>query len=64
LELDRDDASYLSADPKIEVSHASNRFSPWRRQVFIALSHVAHTLPDELEIRAERRIGVGVRVAL
>jgi KUP system potassium uptake protein len=64
LELERDDVSYLSAEPKIEAAPGSNRFLMLRRKIFIALSHLAHPLPDELGIKAEQRIGVGVSVPL
>jgi KUP system potassium uptake protein len=64
LDLDRDDVSYLNGDPKIQASEAPDRLPAWRRQVFVTLSHLASTLPDELGIKADRRIGVGISVAL
>jgi K+ transporter len=64
LELERDDLSYLSAEPKIEVAPGSNRLLMLRRKIFIALSHLAHPLPEELGVKAEQRIGVGVSVPL
>jgi len=64
LDLEREDVSFLSAEPKISISHAKDRLAPWRRQVFVGLSHLATPLPDELGIRAEQRIGIGVNVPL
>ena len=64
LELGRDDVEYLSGDAIFERSTQAKHFAGWRRKLFIFLSRTARSLPDELGIKAERRIGVGVSVTL
>jgi KUP system potassium uptake protein len=64
LELDRGNVSFFSAEPKVKASLAADRLPTWRRQIFVALSHLATPLPDELGIRADREIGIGVSVPL
>jgi K+ transporter len=36
----------------------------WRRQLFMSLLRNSRPLPDDLRIKAERRIELGVTVAL
>lgn len=64
IDLDRDDTSFFYADPKIEPSSSSRPFPGWRRELFIALRRIARPLPDDLHIVAERRIELGVTVAI
>jgi len=64
LELDREDVSYFNARPKIEESHEAKRLAGWRRKLFMAMFQLARPIPDELQIKAERRIEVGITVAL
>ncbi|MGD1066525.1 MAG: KUP/HAK/KT family potassium transporter [Vulcanimicrobiaceae bacterium] len=63
LDLDRDDTSFFYADPKIEPA-AKNGWPSWRRELFALLQRNARPLPDDLRIRAERRIELGVTVAM
>lgn len=63
LQLDRDDTSFFYADPKIEAS-PKNGMPAWRRELFAALQRNARPLPDDLRIKAERRVELGVTVAL
>jgi KUP system potassium uptake protein len=63
LELDRDDTSFFYADPKIEKA-AQGGMPGWRRQLFMSLLRNSRPLPDDLRIKAERRIELGVTVAL
>ena len=63
LDLDGEETSFFYADPKIsELEH--NGMPRWRRDLFVALQRNARPLPDDLAIRAERRIELGVSVAL
>jgi K+ transporter len=62
LQLDRDDTSFFYADPKIEA--AEHGMPDWRRQLFAALQRNARPLPDDLRIKAERRIELGVTVSI
>jgi KUP system potassium uptake protein len=63
LQLDRDDTSFFYADPKIEA--APNHGMPgWRRELFAMLQRNARPLPDDLRIKAERRIELGVTVEI
>jgi KUP system potassium uptake protein len=63
LDLDRDDTSFFYADPKIEKD-PHNGMPGWRRELFMTLLRNARPLPDDLHIQAERRIELGVRVAM
>lgn len=63
LELDRDDTSFFYADPKIEAAQ-TDAMPGWRRELFVALLRNSRPLPDDLQIRAERRIELGITVAI
>ena len=63
LDLDRDDTSFFYADPKIEPLPGAG-MAGWRRELFAALQRNARPLPDDLRIRAERRVELGVTVAM
>jgi KUP system potassium uptake protein len=64
LELDGEDVEYLSGEAMFVKSTQTRRFAKWRRKLFVFLTRIARSLPDELGIKPERRIGVGVTVAL
>jgi KUP system potassium uptake protein len=65
LDLDRDDTSFFYADPKIEQLAGEGQGMPgWRRELFAAMLRNARPLPDDLHIKAERRIELGVTVAI
>ncbi len=63
LDLDRDDTSFFYADPKI-VQSPDHGMVGWRRELFATLLRNARPLPDDLRIRAERRIELGVTVPI
>ncbi len=63
LDLDRDDTSFFYADPKIEALRPGG-MPEWRRRLFETLQRNARPLPDDLHIKAERRIELGVSVQL
>ncbi|HEY0614653.1 MAG TPA: KUP/HAK/KT family potassium transporter [Candidatus Elarobacter sp.] len=63
LHLDRDDTSFFYADPKIEAA-PEHGMPGWRRELFTTLQRNARPLPDDLRIRAERRVELGVTVPL
>jgi KUP system potassium uptake protein len=63
LDLDRDDTSFFYADAKIEAL-PSGGMPVWRRELFEALLLNARPLPDDLRIAAERRVELGVTVAI
>ena len=63
LDLDRDDTSFFYADAKIEAL-ARDGMPAWRREIFEALLRNARPLPDDLRIKAERRVELGVTVAI
>ena len=63
LDLDRDDTSFFYADAKIEALHPGG-MPAWRREIFEALLRNARPLPDDLRIAAERRVELGVTVAI
>ncbi|MBV8643214.1 MAG: KUP/HAK/KT family potassium transporter [Candidatus Eremiobacteraeota bacterium] len=63
LDLDRDDTSFFYADPKIEAD-PKHGMPGWRRELFVTLLRNARPLPDDLRIKAERRIELGVTVTL
>jgi KUP system potassium uptake protein len=64
LNLDRDDTSFFYADPKIEAASDGKGMPTWRRELFVTLQRNARPLPDDLHIRAERRVELGVTVAM
>jgi len=64
LDLDRDDTSFFYADPKIEKAAGRGGMPGWRRELFMTLLRNARPLPDDLHIKAERRIELGVTVAM
>ena len=63
LQLDRDDTSFFYADPKIEAAR-EHGMPAWRRELFAALQRNARPLPDDLRIKAERRVELGVTVSI
>jgi len=63
LNLDQDDTSFFYADPKIEAAEHDG-MPGWRRELFTALQRNARPLPDDLHIKAERRVELGVTVAM
>jgi KUP system potassium uptake protein len=63
LDLDRDDTSFFYADPKIEAA-PKDGMPNWRRELFATLLRNARPLPDDLRIKAERRIELGVTVQI
>ncbi|HEY6233822.1 MAG TPA: KUP/HAK/KT family potassium transporter, partial [Candidatus Elarobacter sp.] len=63
LDLDRDDTSFFYADPKIEALQPGG-MPAWRRELFEGMLRNARPLPDDLRIRAERRVELGVTVAI
>jgi KUP system potassium uptake protein len=64
LHLDRDDTSFFYADPKIEPARDGQGMPGWRRELFVTLQRNARPLPDDLHIRAERRVELGVTVEM
>lgn len=63
LHIDGEDTAFFYADPKIEAAE-DHPFPHWRRWLFAALQRNSRPLPDDLQIPAERRIELGVTVAL
>ncbi len=63
LDLDTDETSYFYADPKLSRA-TENPMPHWRKIIFGFLARNARPLPDDLNIPAERRVELGVEVAL
>ena len=63
LHLDSDDTSFFYADPKLTRSD-DDPLPDWQRRYFEILSRNSRPLPDDLGIRAERRVELGVEVAV
>jgi KUP system potassium uptake protein len=63
LNIDSDDTSFFYADPKI-VRATEAALPGWQRAYFGYLARNARPLPDDLEIRAERRVELGIEVAI
>ena len=63
LKLDTDETSFFYADPKI-VRAQADPLATWMRRYFQFLVRNARPLPDDMEIRAERRVELGVEVAI
>jgi KUP system potassium uptake protein len=63
LRLDEESTSFFYAEPKIQA-RPKGGLRRWQRWLFGVLHRNARTLPEELEIPAERRVEVGVSVAI
>ena len=63
LDIDNPETSFFYADPKI-IAAKDHGFPGWRRWLFSVLSRNSRPLPDDLRIPAERRVELGVTVAL
>jgi KUP system potassium uptake protein len=63
LDIDAEDTSFFYADPKI-IAATEAPLPHWQRSFFTFLSRNARPLPDDLGIRAERRVELGVEVAI
>jgi K+ transporter len=61
--LDHDTTSFIYADPVIVPSKAGY-LTRWQRRIFEVLIRVSRTLAAELEIPANRRVELGVEVAI
>ncbi len=61
LHIDDDETSFFYTDPKI-VAAERNPAPRWQRLLFTFLQRNARPMPDELDIRAERRVQLGVDV--
>jgi KUP system potassium uptake protein len=62
LDLDGDDTSFIYSDPTI--GHSVNGLPKWQRGLFEFLQRNARSLPDDLGIRPERRVELGLSVEL
>jgi len=63
LQLDSDDTSFFYAEPKF-IKARTEALPAWQRGYFAFLFRNARTLTDDLEIRADRRVEIGVEVEL
>jgi KUP system potassium uptake protein len=63
LQIDSDETSFFYADPKIVRANENPMWEPQRR-FFEILARNARPLPDDLGIRPERRVELGVEVAI
>lgn len=63
LHMDSDDTSFFYADPKL-IRAPENPLPTWQRRYFAALARNARPLPDDLGICPERRVELGVEVAI
>lgn len=63
LELDRDTTSFVYASPVI-VERRRDGLPRWQRKLFELMQGLSRSLAVELEIKANRRIEVGVEVAV
>jgi KUP system potassium uptake protein len=63
LELDTDETSFFYADPKLSRAKEKPLWA-WQRGYFAFLARNSRPLPDDLGIPAERRVELGVEVAI
>ncbi len=63
LRLDTNETSFFYADPKLTRAEC-NPLPAWQRRYFEVLARNARPLPDDLGIRPERRVELGVEVAV
>jgi KUP system potassium uptake protein len=62
LDIDKDTTSFVYAAPVI--IHKEHGLPRWQRQLFQLLWELSRTLAEDLEIKANRRIQLGVEVAV
>lgn len=63
LDIDKDTTSFVYANPVI-VGKKSGGLPPWQRKLFELMRRLSLTLAAQLEIKANRRIELGVEVAV
>jgi KUP system potassium uptake protein len=63
LSLEDESTPFFYAEPKIEGRSKGGMWR-WQRWLFAVLLRNSRTLPEELEIPAERRVEIGVTVAI
>ncbi len=63
LALDNDETSFFYSDPKI-VRATHHPMPGWQRWLFSVLQRNSRPLPDDLHITPERRVELGVTVAI
>ena len=63
LDIDGEETSFFYADPKI-VKDDVDPLPKWQRAFFKTLARNSRPLPDDMQIAAERRVELGVTVAL
>jgi KUP system potassium uptake protein len=63
LHLDDDETSFFYGDPKI-IAAEKGGLPRWQRHLFMYLQRNARPIPDELGIPAERRVLLGLDVAI
>ncbi len=63
LNLDSDETSFFYADAKI-VAATESPLPTWQRDYYTILARNSRPLPDDLGIPAERRVELGVQVAI
>jgi KUP system potassium uptake protein len=64
LDLDSDETSFFYAEAKMVPGRAGDSLPFWQRAYFAFLFRNARPLPDDLGIRANRRIEIGVEVEI
>jgi KUP system potassium uptake protein len=64
LGLDSDETSFFYAEAKMIPGRAGDALPFWQRAYFSFLFRNARPLPDDLGIRANRRIEIGVEVEI
>ena len=63
LDIDKDTTSFVYANPVI-VGKKSGGLPPWQRKLFELMRRLSLTLAAQLEIKANRRIELGIEVAV
>jgi K+ transporter len=63
LLIDDDETSFFYAHPTLECA-PTGALPEWQRRLFGVLQRNSRPLPDDLEIRAERRIELAVPVGV
>ena len=63
LEIDKDTTAFIYADPVV-IARSPGGLPAWQRRLFELLQRLSRTLATDLEIKADRRIEIGVEVAV
>jgi KUP system potassium uptake protein len=63
LDIDKDDVAFVYAHPVI-IGKPGGGMPRWQRYLFEVMQRVSRRLAEDLEIKPDRRVEIGVEVAV